>query len=210
MILCPAARPSPAERFALAYADERGEQRVRLTEACSVPFEHCVPARGFPYKGQRHHVGRRWTATTGSVGYESWPDRHRLVLLDFDPEVVGIASQPFWLVWATEEVRSHAPDYIARLAEGSALLMAAADFVVLEGISLAVMEPFGLLEFLPAEVVAEAERRRDHLVEIETGLCPALRRAQPHALARTGEGGKTCAAAAGRHAKHALSTPTRG
>ncbi|GGP84494.1 hypothetical protein GCM10010185_67950 [Saccharothrix coeruleofusca] len=92
-----------------------------------MPFEHCIPVRGFPsYKGQRHHTGRWWTATTGSlVGYESWLERDRLVLLDFDPEVVGIASQPFWLFWATAEgkTRSHAPDYFARLADGSALVL---------------------------------------------------------------------------------------
>ncbi|GAA2681470.1 MULTISPECIES: TnsA-like heteromeric transposase endonuclease subunit [Actinosynnema] len=121
------ARASLAERFELAYADERGEQRVPLTESWSLSFEDYMPVRGFPsYKGQRHHVGRWWTATTGSlVGYESWLERDRLVLLDFDPEVVGIASQPFWLFWATGEgkVRSHAPDYFARLADGSALVL---------------------------------------------------------------------------------------
>lgn len=115
------------ERFELAYADERGEQRIPLTEAWSVPFEACTPVRGFPsYKGQRHHNGRWWTATTGGlVGYESWLERDRLVLLDFDPEVVGIASQPFWLFWTTAEgkTRSHAPDYFARLADGSALVL---------------------------------------------------------------------------------------
>ncbi|GGP84486.1 hypothetical protein [Saccharothrix coeruleofusca] len=62
-------------------------------------------------------------------------------------------------------------------------LMAAADFAVLEGISLPVMELFGLLESLPAEVVAEAERWRDHLVEIETGLPPG---ATPGTAARPG------------------------
>jgi hypothetical protein len=38
--------------------------------------------------------------------------------LDFDPTVVGIAAQPFWLSWTTVEgrVRSHAPDYFARRA----------------------------------------------------------------------------------------------
>ena len=30
------------------------------------------------------------------MGYESWLERDRLLLLDFDPEVVGIVSQPFW------------------------------------------------------------------------------------------------------------------
>lgn len=115
------------ERFEIAYADERGERRVPFTEAWSVPFETCTPVRGFPsYKGQRHHIGRWWTATTaGLVGYESWLERDRLVLLDFDPDVVGIASQPFWLLFTTPEgrARSHAPDYFARLADGSALVL---------------------------------------------------------------------------------------
>jgi hypothetical protein len=121
------APPSLAERFEVGYADERGEQRVPLTEVYSVPFEDCVPVRGFQsYKGQRHFNGRWWTATTGSlVGYESWLERDRLLLLDFDPDVVGIASQPFWLFWTTAEgkARSHAPDYFARLADGSAQVL---------------------------------------------------------------------------------------
>jgi hypothetical protein len=52
-------------------------------------------------------------------------ERDRLVLLDFDPDVVGISSQPFWLFWTTAEgkARSHAPDYFARLADGSALVL---------------------------------------------------------------------------------------
>jgi hypothetical protein len=120
-------RAGLVDRFELAYADERGQQRVPLTEAWSVPFEAGVPVRGFPsYKGQRHYNGRWWTATTsGLVGYESWLERDRLVLLDFDPDVVGIASQPFWLFWTTAdgEDRSHAPDYFARLGDGSALVL---------------------------------------------------------------------------------------
>lgn len=114
-------------RGRVAFADEAGEQLLPLTEAWSVPFESCRPVRGFPsYKGQRHHAGRWWTAATGTlVGYESWLERDRLILLDFDPEVVGIASQPFWLFWTTAEdrPRSHAPDYFARRADGSALVL---------------------------------------------------------------------------------------
>ena len=50
-----------------------------------------------------------------AAGYNSWLERDRLVLLDFDPDVIGIASQPFWLFWTTAEgkARSHAPDYFA-------------------------------------------------------------------------------------------------
>jgi hypothetical protein len=38
------------------------------------------------------------------------------MLLDFDPAVVAIASQAFWLSWVTEDRkrRSHVPDYFAR------------------------------------------------------------------------------------------------
>src|SRR6476661_2436136 len=71
-------------------------------------------------------VGRWWAATTGSVvGYESWLERDWLMLLDFDPDVVGIAAQPFWLLWTRPEGKlcSHAPDYFARSAGGAALVM---------------------------------------------------------------------------------------
>src|SRR5205807_5280333 len=40
----------------------------------------------------RHRPGHWWTATTGDlVGYESWLERDRLLLLDFDPP----PSNPF-------------------------------------------------------------------------------------------------------------------
>jgi len=59
------------------------------------------------------------------VGYESWLERDHVMALDFDPTVVGIASQPFWLSWASAEgrVRSHVPDYFARRADGSAVVV---------------------------------------------------------------------------------------
>jgi hypothetical protein len=81
----------------------------------------------FPhYKGQRHFPGRWWSATMGGhVGYESWLERDHLMMLDFDPAVVAVASQPFWLFWTSElgKARSHAPDYFARLAGGGALVL---------------------------------------------------------------------------------------
>ncbi|MGQ0841331.1 TnsA-like heteromeric transposase endonuclease subunit [Actinokineospora sp.] len=121
------ASAATVEGFEVAFVDDAEEQRVPLTEAAMVLFESCSPVRGFPsWKGQRHHAGSWWTATTGTlVGYESWLERDRLVLLDFDPQVVGIASQPFWLFWSTPEGRrrSHAPDYFARRSDGSALVL---------------------------------------------------------------------------------------
>ena len=50
------ASASPAGReFEIAYVDaESGERRLALIDAWSVPFEECMPVRGFPsYKGQR-------------------------------------------------------------------------------------------------------------------------------------------------------------
>jgi hypothetical protein len=116
------------EAFEVAFVDDDGDQHRReLTAALSVPFESCRPVRRFAsYKGQRHLCGQWWTATTGSlVGYESWLERDRLVLLDFDLDVVGIASQPFRMLFVDPngKQRSQAPDYFARLADGSALVL---------------------------------------------------------------------------------------
>lgn len=69
--------------------------------------------------------GWYWSATTGRhVGFESWLERDRLLLMDFDRDVVGIGSQPFWLHWHDgERVRRHAPDYFVRRADGSAVVV---------------------------------------------------------------------------------------
>lgn len=53
------------------------------------------------------------------VGYEFWRERDRLMVLDSDPDVVAVSSQPFWLCWQDEEGRSvrDAPDYLVRRHE---------------------------------------------------------------------------------------------
>jgi len=45
--------------------------------------------------------------------------------LDADPEVVGVAAQPMWLRWTGEPGRSvrHAPDYFARRADGTGVVI---------------------------------------------------------------------------------------
>lgn len=47
------------------------------------------------------------------------------MLLDFHPAVSGIASQPLWLRWTGGDGQrvSHAPDYFARRADGSGLVV---------------------------------------------------------------------------------------
>jgi hypothetical protein len=114
--------------FELGYVAEDGTQhRLLLEDAWAVRFEAMAPVRRFiARKGQRHLPGRWWSATDGAhVGYESWLERDHVMALDFDAAVVGIASQPFWLSWTTSQgrVRRHAPDYFARLADGSAVVV---------------------------------------------------------------------------------------
>ena len=94
------------DRVEIGYLAEGGvEQRVLLPEAVRVELESCPPVRRFlSRKGQRHLSGRWWSATVaGHVGYESWLERDHLMLLDYDPDVVAVASQPFWLYWTTAE-----------------------------------------------------------------------------------------------------------
>lgn len=83
------------------------------------------PVRSFPsFRGQRNFPGWYWSATVGRlVGFESWVERDHLVALDFDPSVVGIVSQPFWLLWPGDKgkQRRHAPDFLVRTADGGAI-----------------------------------------------------------------------------------------
>ncbi|RSN59628.1 integrase [Streptomyces sp. WAC 04229] len=109
--------------FDLDFFDSGRRRRIALGSGWDVGFEDVAPVRGFRWnKGGRGFAGWYYTVTTGShVGYESWLERDRLILLDFVPDVVGIASQPFWLHWRDAEAkRRHAPDYFVRLADGRA------------------------------------------------------------------------------------------
>ena len=93
----------PAEGFEVVYvADSGAEHRVSLRQARSVRFEEAKPVRRIPsYRGQRNLPGLWWSATLGAhVGFESWLERDHAMLLDFDPAVVGLSSQPLWLCWA--------------------------------------------------------------------------------------------------------------
>ncbi len=118
----------PPEGFEVGYVDQGGSEfRRPLADVWAVRFEGCVPVRDFKsYKGQRHLPGLWWSSTMGGhIGYESWLERDHVMLLDFDPSVVGVSSQPFWLFWASETGKglSHAPDYFARREDGSAVVV---------------------------------------------------------------------------------------
>lgn len=117
----------PATAVDVEFVDDAGDvQRGPLAQLWNVGFESVEPVRVFrSYRGQRSFSGLWWCATTGGhVGFESWLERDHLMLLDRDPAVVGIASQPFWLSWPEGgRRRRHVPDYFARLADGSAVVV---------------------------------------------------------------------------------------
>ena len=119
-----------AAGFEVGYLTSAGDQvRLPLADAWGLRFEDVVAVRRFAaYRGQRHLSGRWWSATLARhVGYESWLERDHVMALDFDPAVVGIASQPFWLSWPVDDWRgrsqSHAPDYFVRLGDGSGVVI---------------------------------------------------------------------------------------
>jgi hypothetical protein len=129
--MCAVARPEsaagPGERFDVGYLTAGGKgRRKKLSQCWNLRFESVPPVREFvSYKGQKNFTGSRWTATAGChVGFESWLERDNLMLLDFDPAVTGISSQPFVLYWHDGvRERKHTPDYFARRADGSAVVV---------------------------------------------------------------------------------------
>ncbi|MEU8626604.1 TnsA-like heteromeric transposase endonuclease subunit [Streptomyces sp. NPDC048669] len=81
----------------------------------------------FPsFRGQGNWCGWYWSATCGGhVGYESWLERDHLMLLDFDPWVTAVASQPFQLSWSGPDGKRvrHTPDFFVRRADGTVLVV---------------------------------------------------------------------------------------
>lgn len=111
----------------VSWADQIGQRcSAGLGSVAGIAFEDALPAREFfSYRGQRHFPGLWWLATTGRhVGYESWLERDHVMALDFDRAVTGVSSQPFTLSWPGRGRRvSHTPDYFARLADGSGVVV---------------------------------------------------------------------------------------
>ena len=114
--------------FTLEFQAADGSwEREPLLSCCAVRFKDVLPARPFRFgKGLRSFAGWWYFATTGAhVGFESWLERDHLMLMDFDPAVRAASSQPFWLRWHDGEgrARRHAPDYFARLADGTGVVV---------------------------------------------------------------------------------------
>lgn len=95
---------------------------VPLSDARLRLFDSAVPWREFRwYKKQQHFSGWYWSATMQApVGYESRLEYANLLLLDFDPRVEWILSQPFLLAGEDRgKARKHIPDYLIVHADGS-------------------------------------------------------------------------------------------
>jgi hypothetical protein len=123
-----AAADAAGARFVLEFQVAGGAwQREPLMSCHGMRFEEALPVRLFRFgKGLRSFAGWWYFATTGThVGFESWLERDHLMLMDFDPAVRAVSSQPFWLRWRDEEGRSrrHAPDFFARTADGGGVVI---------------------------------------------------------------------------------------
>ena len=115
------------EYFEVEFVGGDGRRcRGALREMFSSRFEEALPVRGFRWsRSQEHFPGWWWSSTTGRhVGYESWLERDHAMLLDFDPAVSGFSSQPFCLCWHDgTRSRRHPPDYFARRADGTGMVL---------------------------------------------------------------------------------------
>src|ERR1700722_3054233 len=87
-------------RFFLEFTEADGTRRRDPLGSCvTARLEDALPVRSFQWaKGASHFPGLWWSSTTGDhVGFESWLERDHVMAMDFDPDITGIASQPFWL-----------------------------------------------------------------------------------------------------------------
>jgi hypothetical protein len=118
--------PAVAEGFDLVFTLDGRQRRESLALCWNVPFERAAPARGLgSYRGQRNFPGWWYFSRTKThVGFESWVERDHVMAFDADPEVMAVASQPFWLHWLTGgRERRHVPDFFVRLRSGDAMVV---------------------------------------------------------------------------------------
>jgi hypothetical protein len=119
--------PSASPGFEVRFVGADGAERHEPLPGClRVEFERARPVRGFAsVPGQSHFPGLWWFSAAGvHVGFESWLERDVVMWLDADPDVVAVASQPFWLSWTDgDRLVRHAPDFFARRSDGTGLVI---------------------------------------------------------------------------------------
>lgn len=114
---------SSIEDVAFRYMSCEGSE-VATTLSAVAPGDVAdgLPVRRFgSYARMGHYPGWWWSATMSDlVGYESLLERDRLMLADFDRDVVAVASQPFGITGLDGDVvRRHVPDYLLLKRDGS-------------------------------------------------------------------------------------------
>lgn len=102
-------------------------QQRWLQAAVQVRFEELKPVAPFPVvPGRRWGPGWWWSATTGRhIAHGSQAMCTQLMLLDRDPQVVGLSARPVRLIWrdpGSRRVLTWVPQLFARYADGRALL----------------------------------------------------------------------------------------
>jgi hypothetical protein len=97
-------------------------REMPLAELTATIVLSAVPWRSIrSHRGQRHLPGWYWSATTGGhLVYESRLELARLLLADFDRDVVGIAAQPLLV---RDADRRHVPDFLLRRVDGSVVIV---------------------------------------------------------------------------------------
>lgn len=102
--------------------EDGSERTVPLAELTAGVVLSSLPWRSFrSHRGQRHLPGWYWSATTsGHIVYESRLELARLLLADFDPNVVAIAAQPLLL---TDQGRRHVPDFLLQRGDGAVVIV---------------------------------------------------------------------------------------
>jgi hypothetical protein len=97
-------------------------REMPLAELTATLVLSAVPWRAIrSHRGQQHLSGLYWSSTTGAhVVYESRLELARLLLADFDREVVGIAAQPLLV---RDAGRRHVPDFLLSRVDGSVLIV---------------------------------------------------------------------------------------
>ncbi len=117
---------APDQLFVHYYDAQQTERLIPASQAATVRFEDCLPAREIPsYVGMRHTPGSYWAACCDTVlGYESYLEAKWMKLLDFDSQVAALAAQPFILEGVDAQGKwTHVPDLFVRRSDGSVLLL---------------------------------------------------------------------------------------
>lgn len=116
MTICAVGSDDPKDSVAVRYRCARGDVVDSTLDRVSVAeVADGRPVREFrSYKGRRHYSGWYWSATVAQlIAYESRLELARIMLADFDPGVVAIASQPFQLSGTDgTKKRRHVPDVL--------------------------------------------------------------------------------------------------